>query len=369
MYQQLRLFFFFFGMSICKQCLRGDIYITCRTDQYCKAGHCVECVEDINCPANKSVCIGSKCEECFFDSDCDPGCGQKCNSKKCKHGVTCPQGEMCSRSNPKTCVECEGSNDCPALKPVCSNDKCIECEKRSDCQTDSTCDSSCSSNTCSNATLDCTQNQIEKYCTSVGACAECALDTHCPIEKPFCYSYNNTCVECLEHANCRSESDCNATCTNQVCIPGGKTCRGEGGVCEKEQGVCVECLQASNCPASFPICHNTRICIKCSEDADCRSNTNCNATCAQGISLKDNLCPLSASPKLNCQSNIDLPYCKTTGGICVECMARECGKSKECVKNRCQSINSAHAFSLTNHLIYIGLYTALVILCDVFEKY
>jgi hypothetical protein len=81
------------------------------------------------------------------------------------------------------------------------------------------------------------------------ACADCAVDGHCPVDAPFCI--DNNCV------NCRGDGDCAAG--TPFCI----------------DNFCRQCHDATDCPASLPVCGQNGFCRRCRSNGECPTGRRC----------------------------------------------------------------------------------------------
>ena len=150
------------------------------------------------------------------------------------------------------------------------------------CNNDSACrvDETCVDGKCQN--LPCFTNsqcRFEKFCSTLGTCAECVEDGDCnfgplgrrgPPLPPFCVE--GICVECSDNADCAS-----SVCIDNVCVE----CRSDGdcaGVQLCRAGTCtpVECLWDGDCPPNLlPICGPDHRCVQCDHDVHCPSGFRC----------------------------------------------------------------------------------------------
>jgi len=131
--------------------------VDCNGTQVCSTarGVCVDCISDVNCPANLPVCDSSnnQCVGCLSNAGCPinkPHCDSA--SKQC---VQCTGSSDCGGGTPlcntitKTCVGCISPGDCPMGAPICApgNNTCVQCLTNSQCTAPATCNSGFCCNT------------------------------------------------------------------------------------------------------------------------------------------------------------------------------------------------------------------------------
>lgn len=158
--------------------------------------------------------------------------------------------------------------------------------------------------------------KIGKVCSPTGTCGQCLSNSDCSNPTPYCDTGSMTCHACTTDAHCRSESDCNRTCTNWQCATPGTyaliTCNA-GEVCYERLGICLnQCTSDAFC-STIPIvlhypntgvCDNSsKKCFDCLVTDDCNSyrNLTCGAQCLYDSDNREylcgngNVCPNTAS--------------------------------------------------------------------------
>ena len=106
-------------------------------------------------------------------------------------------------------------------------------------------------------------------------------------------------------------SACNPPCSNPP-------------LCNPDTQTCVECLDNTDCPQSQPHCQNKTQCRECLFDNDCGSGYDC----------ANYHCVKTCSGDGDC-AGTNTPRCKTSSGICVECLS-----SSDCNFGVCRSDNT-----------------------------
>jgi hypothetical protein len=174
-----------------------------------------------------------------------------------------------------TCVECTEAAHCPGSKPVCKT------ERNADAGTDS----------------------------AINTCVQCTHDEHCPGNMPICDASKNTCVECLNNADCTEASaslclsgTCSHCAANADCshIAGKNVCKtvpdSDAGTSSDDAGAsagtCVQCTgtdygacgqsngknlvcDSLNNTCSSSTQHSAGLCQTCVSDAQCHAGELC----------------------------------------------------------------------------------------------
>ena len=152
------------------------------------------------CPAARPVCVADACVECMTDAHCASSAG----------------GPNCDPDT-NTCVGCVDRGDCAAPTPACVMNECVACDAASDC----------------------TAVGASRCDATTNACAACAADADCThlSATPVCDEGRGTCVACTgdtEAARC-----------------GANSCRRSDGVCtgtaRGSRDVCDSCEADSEC--------------------------------------------------------------------------------------------------------------------------
>ena len=177
-----------------------------------------ECSSDQQCRTRDKLChpLLRKCTDCVFDSDC-PGEDAVCAAGSCE-GSKCVNTLACDRPL------------------VCVNSKCEECGADADCQ-DS--DVRCVNNIC---------------------VPDCSSDNDCRDVHMLCDKQEGSCVQCIQHDDCREDKHCDGN----RCVP--DMCLGGATFCDKNQ--LVECSEVGDEVVSRTDCGNRR-CVELDGVADC----------------------------------------------------------------------------------------------------
>ena len=200
---------------------------------------------------------------------------------------------------------CKVSSDCQSN--ICSNGKCVDCAKTSDCGT--------TSQFCQNSKC---VNYVQGFCRT---------DANCPNSKcrninKYSFDGLGKCIDCVTTADCGSTSQ---FCQNSKCV-------------NYVQGFC---RTDANCPNSK--CQNINKysfeglgkCIDCTTTADCSNkaqfcqNNKC-VNYVQGFCRTDENCPNSKCRNINQYSFDGL-------GQCIDCIATaDCSdKTQFCQNSKC----------------------------------
>lgn len=95
-----------------------------------------------------------------------------------------------------------------------------------------------------------------------GICAECADNTYCPMERPFCH-IDGLC-QAESQGVCRDPLECEDP-DRPLCLK----------LPADPIGTCVECTGDSDCVAPRSICSTTGICVARASEATCNENAEC----------------------------------------------------------------------------------------------
>jgi hypothetical protein len=224
------LFFGFFAS--CDSWFTKDIMVACTKD--------ADCPTDWWCAADK-FCIGYKDDAAAPDALADvPDTRVGDTAAVDTAPISCAQGDACPAARPicmgNTCVECSGDSECrgEATKPFCVANQCAGCAMAA-------------ATACATST-----NGAKPVCGSVGVCVQCQVDSECKDPKAsFCAS--NQCVGC---GGAGADACGKRDAKLPACGPA---------------GLCVECGKDNQCAeATKPIC-NSNVCRKCAADAECVS--------------------------------------------------------------------------------------------------
>jgi hypothetical protein len=153
---------------------------------------------------------------------------------------------------PDATVGCSAGATCPAGKPFCVDDRCVECAEDSQCG-----------------------DPVRRFCVA-GSCADCrtAGPTACKAPTAVCDPTSGSCVQCVASSSCTEAAA--PFCAGGRCVGCGmaapQTCamlNPARPACSPD-GACVECNVSAECTAdaSKPICVD-RACVACTTDAQC----------------------------------------------------------------------------------------------------
>jgi len=248
---------------ISPSCTAGTIVADCGASTDCNLWSCPsgECVssnvaDGTSCNSGTGICQSGACQdvECTISSDCgtDTTCkswncqSNACVSNNAAAGTGCGTGKQCDgNGNCATAEQCTVDSDCDNLDTTCRNYFC-----------------SISSGECNynpqNQDTSCTKgNGGPGYCSSVGDCVDCTLESQCPLDT-ICRNYFcGASFECTWNANvqvactpvgggigqCNSQGDCTPTAT---CIPNcGTNVCGVDPVCATK--LCGSCTSDETC--------------------------------------------------------------------------------------------------------------------------
>ena len=272
--------------GVCVECLTSDT--ECANGTHCEvqSGACVECIDSATCleagaahcerdanpatPASRFTCVA-----CASDEDCAG-----------KTGI----GAFCHPSG--TCVECRTNQACGAdpLRPRCSDEgSCGPCAEDGDCTT-VTGRQACRSDGASATCVECTNDE---HCIGKPDTLRCATS-------PDSSTRTNTCVRCVENADCSNPEA--PRCEQNVCVPceGNADCHfPELGVCDTSRGAaaCVECTGPQRQACGPFVCDSLRrdcsnntvgaagICDTCVSDAQCAAGSRCLPQTLQNVNV------------------------------------------------------------------------------------
>ncbi|HEX5657329.1 MAG TPA: hypothetical protein VFX59_09040 [Polyangiales bacterium] len=236
----------------CAACSPAD----CTNGTFCattgsKAGSCVQCRMNIDCPQNGLAPI---CDATSFT----------CRARTMADCVAPTPFLSTTGATAGTCVECGSNDQCAASAkgPFCNTatGNCGACATSANCPaTTPTCDTA--TNTCVvGCTLAvCAMQPVAKFCnTAMTACVQCNTSLDCPVEPsptpaPLCAA--GACVPCTQYPGSNAERDaaCYTKTTGARCFRQANTMSnayvGLCGICEPGQG---QCTGAATCsPTSF----------------------------------------------------------------------------------------------------------------------
>ncbi len=330
--------------GVCAECLSDK---NCKKFQACQKNRCVYvgCKSDAECAPQFCELKTGKCRECLKDTHCKPN--QKCDLKTytCKQSG-CKTDRDCKVPVPAClkgkCVECtDAKKHCPK-NYLCKNNKCVNCQKDSDCKAFNP-----SPPYAYRSTQICLANKCQNGCRRD---SDCSLGYIC--KKNIC------------EKGCRSNRDCpqSSVCKNNQCV---KVCRSrydcyrqrDRRVCDTKSGVCVQCLSSRECQIYYgrdfasrkPVCNLKEKRCGCWKSSDCRTTfpnsvqptcdlkknecVECtkDVHCRRGLICSKNKCIAG------CRSDRDCPrgkYCNLKNNQCVECTS-----DKHCKGGVCNSLN------------------------------
>lgn len=319
----------------------------------------MECIVDVDCPANQ-ICQNYKCQGgCRADNNCPDG--ESCISLQCINPCmftdVCGEGAHCQAvSHQPVCscpvnyegnptircwqkiqeeIPCSNDRDCSSEK-FCLHNRCIQ---RSECQSDKECAvghiciqakcfAGCRRDPDCPLDMSCLAQQCQNPCSFRGACG---LNAYC---LPFGHQARCTCppnftgnpeVECLELPSCSKNSEC----------PIGYVC--QSGKCLAVSG----CVSDNECRPT-EICESGRCSEGCRSSSDCSFKMACiNHLCQNPCSMKNcganaNCAPINHEPVCRCPegySGNPLVGCQLEQEECH--LDKDCGLSKICVSSRC----------------------------------
>lgn len=236
--------------------------LDCLSDRLCTFGTCNDrCEMDADCPDARrcNVDTGSCLEpaRCQLDADCDPN--RICEDGTCVNGCTltpCPNNLLCSDNRCRENEPCNGPQDCRPENACQPNGECQpRCTENADCADADTCD--VGTGIC------------------VGESVDCFFDDQCEGEA---VCRNGQCLT----ADCQSNDDCDAICSDNLCIdelpatcgpdilcPVGEAC-GPLGSC----GPTTQCTNSTECDEAHPVCESGA-CYACIRDSDCFGSEIC----------------------------------------------------------------------------------------------
>jgi hypothetical protein len=130
-------------------------------------------------------------------------------------------------------------------------------------------------------------------------------DGACTAPKPICDEPNNTCVECLEQADCAA---------------------GAKKKCDTDAKACVSCLESTDCPTAVAAKCNVGACVKCTTNDDCAHITG------------KTVCDTVAGECVQCTGK-DYDSCGMDTGTPLVCdtLKRTCTTSKEHAADLCKA--------------------------------
>lgn len=359
----------------CVQCKQDS---QCPKLYACVGGNCgfVGCSNDADCstdPKGNKYCIAKRCVQCSKDADC--GAGNFCDSSTytCKKQTACTSDASCKAPTPycntqtKVCSQCANSSHCKKdpnskAQPVCTQGKCLACQKNTDCNLNYLCTNGQCVEGCTTK-RDC-DPQTKPICnTSLKKCVACEKDTDCS-GNDVCDLKTYTCsFRCTANDNYDSGCQrrglpryCKAatrTCVNCIAkafnpnYPYHIGCNSQNPRCSEKANKCVKCLADSDCKASGNAkaskCDTkTNTCYDCTKNSECNTGAVCNTKtrqCIQGC-LSDNDCPRGKvcgdyNQCVDCSSKsptcaVGL-VCDKKANACVECLTdTDCKSGSKC---------------------------------------
>jgi MYXO-CTERM domain-containing protein len=330
-------------------------------------GTCVACEFDSDCGGNTPICDGVShtCKPCQSNADCagnaaGPACvlsGMKAGScVTCVADADCPSA-VAPKCDPVAnyCVQCLTSADCGGATPVCNGSNlCVQCLSNADC--------SGATPICDTASSTCKPCQNDYAAQNPGplACPTAAAPACQPAGSPLagqcglCSSLNNSacatlpatpvCIAATASCGCVKDTDCNADfyCDTSakstgVCAAG---CREVGGLdncatgkyCTKTDGsvgTCMSepCNQNADCSAPNPICDTIdqpHVCVECLNETDCPAGKVCDPArhCVECTAMQTKNCDPAgkgaaclASETCGCATDTDCGI-PTSGRVC-----------------------------------------------------
>lgn len=307
----------------------SDFLTTIEADRYCRSenaskpycdfgtGECEECVLEQHCPPFW-ICSNNECRECLNNNDCDvehrctQGPNWICVARTCseieycepdtwcerKYGEgyickddecvlddcdgldsKCPKGYYCPENE---CVwGCENNDNCPDLKPHCSQEtgNCEECLGPVHCDSGYDCiDHKCVEG------LDCQHDdslcEKNEYCDVDTCVIGCRDSINCGEWTPHCSQATGMCEECVYDLHCEPGHECDA---NYKCVWVGYECENDSEcpknwMCHDQRRECVlGCQNGDNCSSKTPHCSQaTDHCEECWSSEHCEWWQECN---------------------------------------------------------------------------------------------
>jgi hypothetical protein len=243
------------------------VYNTCKSNEVCDSGKCVECNIDndcnykITCDAEyeckshicaikKNPCEDEKrfkhcdptvgkCGECLKDTDCKT---DYCDGKQICMKVASslqPNISICLKTH--SCKEKDGGVNCNR-----ETNKCVQCVTNEDCA----------------------KLELPNICDATYMCQEdrCIPNEHskCDGNPDICIKHGEKDMACI----CQSDDNCTNTCTHKcdtvkkICVRTEDICKNNKKCKPGHPSSCVECLIDSDCTS------------ECTEPAKCQSDTN-----------------------------------------------------------------------------------------------
>lgn len=198
-----------------------------RTGKYClNNNRCVNCINNGHCRGQGSTC-GATCQ----NNNC-VGTGWQCAdpTPHCIH-------------DDLSCVECLNDDHCGDNTPFCDpgTKTCQACHIDSHCRSTDNCNARCHNFQCLNElnVTDCRGTPTPLCDTERAVCVFCLQNEQCLNPTPHC-AVNGTCEACLVHDHCRSNTQCDSTCSAGECAYGTLDCSTSVQTCRLDQGVCVQ---------------------------------------------------------------------------------------------------------------------------------
>ena len=396
------------------QCLPGSIRCS---GEFCNetTNECLMCDADEDCHG-LGECVDTVCVECTENSDCDNGryCDgpESCDlsSGVCVPGDIPCSGEFCNETG-ASCLTCDGDADCHGLGECVANE-CVECTENSDCLNGLWCDGwerctdegvceagtpRCAGAFCNETANSCYECNIDTDCFGGGRCInnvcfECRYDSDCnndlfcdgeetcnadlgvcelgdiPCAGDYCNETEDTCLTCLEDADCSGGGVCvenacfecrdNAGCDNGLYCDGEETCNADGecvlgpipcggDYCDEaaDGAECLACLADADCFGGGRCINNG--CFECRLEADCNNNLFCD-----GLErCEDNVCVLGEIPCAGKFCDESVNTCLTClgdndcfGGMCVDNVCVECTVDGDCNNGQfCDGVETCNA--------------------------
>jgi hypothetical protein len=308
------------------------------------SGTCVTCEFNSDCAGSTPTCNTAThmCRPCASNADCagNPG-GPACELTGMKAGscVICAQDSDCpNMAAPKCdtvaneCVPCLTNADCSGSTPVCnSSNLCVGCVTNANCSgTTPVCNAA--SSQCSACQNDYAMNNPGPLscptpalvaCQPSGACGLCSAtnDSACVSlpATPVCIASSATCG-CLVDTDCNADSYCDMSMvgtdggviSSGVCTAGcrttddagttncatGKYCTATSG----SVGMCMSepCNSKADCSSPNPVCDTIvqpHVCVQCLNDPDCTGSQVCNTAnqCVACTAMQTQNCSATGS--------------------------------------------------------------------------
>lgn len=327
------------------------------------APHCVECLDDDDCPAGKKQCVAGICRECD-SSDTNSSCAnptpicdsnntcQGCSAsgaRACPGGLTCVAGSGCFGCNLTTDAPCTGTTprcapggangnscqpclagECPAGAAQClSTGACAACNPANNAG----CDPASATPVCNGAAnpiacracnpangSDCPMGSVcsPTGLPTAGRCVKCTTNAQCAGATPICNVATGQCRACAADTECPAAAPACLSGQCVVCRPGGASaCAAPNEVCAPAGGSCIDCDPAThNGCAANQYCTAASTCaVGCRNNAGCTTPglTFCDATSHQcrgcTIATEATDCSSPAAPR--CAGNGTCGACRT----------------------------------------------------------